>query len=163
MGIALIFALSVAASAGVDSPARHWEQTAKETIWRGRYKNCDRGYAVDLPTGVVAHDALPPSPNHGVLISASSPATTAEVTLEEPRLIDVYDSNDATELGSPRAYLQFELRHPGKVEIIEARDLKFRHLPAVHVRYQTMAGSSVIETEELIVYRTSGNIGPIFT
>jgi hypothetical protein len=71
----------------------HWTETPKETIWRSRFTNCDMGFAVDLPKGVVAHASLPPDPNDGFLISASDPGTTAEVTLEDQpqRILDVYN------------------------------------------------------------------------
>ncbi len=148
------------------SPSRHWEETANETIWRGRYKNCDHGYEVYLPKGVVAHNSLPPAPNHGILISATDPGTTAEVTLENKRVIGVYDSNDAMELGSGHAELDWELNQERKesntLEIIERHDTRFSGLPAAYARYRTKKGGSASETEELVAYRTSKEIGPIF-
>jgi hypothetical protein len=84
--------------------AQHWTKTSNELIWRSRYTNCDEGYAVALPDGIVAHGSLPPFPNHGILVSADVPGTTAEVTLSDPRIIDVYDISDAEEAGSAHAY-----------------------------------------------------------
>jgi hypothetical protein len=84
------------------------------------------------------------------------------VTLEGARWISVYDSNDASEFGSARAYLQFDLSQAGKVEVIETTGMKFQGFPAVHARYRSVKGSSVVETEELIAYRESRNIGPVF-
>lgn len=148
------------------SPGRHWTETANETIWQGRYKNCDHGYEVYLPKGVVAHGSLPPAPNHGILVSAADPGTTAEVTLENERLIEVYDSNDAMELGSARAELDWELDRERKdsnsLEMIEMHDTTFRGLPAAYARYRTTKGVSTSQAEELVVYRTSRNVGPIF-
>jgi hypothetical protein len=143
------------------SPPVHWTETSNETLWRGRYKNCDHGYEAILPDGVVAHDSLPPSPNHGFLVSAEAPGATAEVTLESPRLIDVYDSSDSSELGSARAYLEQYLEQNAKV--VQTRDLTFKGLPAVFVHYRVKREAVVVETEELIVYRAHAkNIGPIF-
>src|ERR1022692_2044664 len=88
------------------SQAKHWTETKDELIWRGRYKNCDKGYLVSLPEGVVGHGSLPPLPNHGMLISPANPGITTEITLNESRVITVYDDNDAAELGSARAYLE---------------------------------------------------------
>ena len=93
----------------IGAQSRHWTETPNETIWRGRYTNCDKGWAVDLPAGVVAHASLPPSPNHGFLISTVNPGTTAEVNPDDPRIIDIYDEYDALFLGSARAYLDQEL------------------------------------------------------
>jgi hypothetical protein len=100
-----VFAIVILFVGSAGAQVRHWTETPKETIWRSPYTNCDMGYAVDLPKGVVAHASLPPSPNHGFLISASVPGTTAEVTLEDQqRILDVYDQYDATELGSARVF-----------------------------------------------------------
>jgi hypothetical protein len=77
--------------AHVGAQQRYWVETKTETIWRGRYTNCDKDWAVDLPIGVVAHASLPPSPNHRFLISAAEPGTAAEVTFDGQRIIDFYD------------------------------------------------------------------------
>jgi len=76
-------------------PKENRTETPDETIWRGRYGNCDHGYFVNLPPGVIGHGSRSPSPNHGFVISAKDPSTTTPVTLEEPRLVDVYESSDA--------------------------------------------------------------------
>ena len=148
------------------SQVKHWTETSNELIWRGRYKNCDHGYLVNLPPGVVGHGSHPPSPNHGILISAKNPSITAEVTLEEPRLVDVYDSNDAEELGSARAYLkEYELKSAKateKITILEQRDTKFRGSSAVYVHVRETKKLSTFEVEELVVYRTPKEIGPVF-
>ena len=47
---------------------------------------------------IVAHGSLPPSPNHGFLISAANPSKIAEVNLGDRRIIDIYDEYDAMEL-----------------------------------------------------------------
>ena len=106
----LLWAVTLAAAS-----AQHWTITSNELIWRSRYTNCDKGYAVALPDGVVAHGSLPPSPNHGILVSAAVPGTTAEVTLSDSRIIDVYDTYDAEEVGSARAYLERYQEQSAKV------------------------------------------------
>jgi len=152
----LLWAVMLAAAS-----VQHWTKTSNELIWRGRYTNCDKGYALILPDGVAAHGSLPPSPNHGILVSAEAPGTTAEVKLGSPRLIDVYDDYDAEELGSARAYLEKYQEQSAKV--VETRDLTFKGLPAAYVHYRVKKEAVVIETEELVVYRTNGkNHGPIF-
>ena len=143
--------------------SQHWTQTAGETIWRGKYTNCDKGYAVSLPIGVVGHDGLPPSQNHGFVISAAAPDTTSEVTLEAERLVGVYDTYDAMEYGSARAYSQAELEHAEPVQTLERRDTKFRGLPAAYMRYRKGSGKSAFETDELIIFRSHPrNSSPIF-
>jgi len=144
---------------------QHWTQTDSETIWRGLYTNCDKGYAVTIPANVVAHGSLPPNPNHGILVSASAPDTVARVTLEDERVVGVYDEYDAMEFGNAQAYLTFELlhTHAGPATIMERRSTKFRGLPTVYVHYRTKNGQASIETEESIVYRGQPkNSSPIF-
>ena len=86
--------------------------------------------------------------------------------MDEPRLIDVYDSNDAADVGSARAYLdEYDLKpteESERITIIEEADIKFRGWPAVHVHFRKTAKTSTSEIEELVVYRTSKNLGPIF-
>ena len=114
-----------------------------------------------LPDGSVAHGSLPPSPNHGILVSAAVPGTTAEVTLSDSRIIDVYDTSDAEEVGSARAYLERSPEQSAKV--VDTRDLTFKGFPAAYIHYRVKKEAGVIETEELVIYRAgSKNFGPIF-
>jgi len=131
---------------------QHWAETPSETIWRDRYTNCDKGYAVDLPAGVVAHASHPPNPNHGFLISARDPGTTAEVNLENQRIIDVYDQYDSMELGSARAYLDWELKQAPKRKVLQVREIMFLGFPAVEARYRVNADGSLRLKEELIIF-----------
>jgi hypothetical protein len=158
----LILAIAVAAH----PQAKHWTETPDETIWRERYGNCDHGYFVNLPPGVIGHGSHSPSPNHGILISARNPGITTEVTVEEPRLVEVYDSIDAGELRSPRAYVkEYDLKPESaseRITILERRDTKFRGSTAVYVHFRKATGHSTSEVEELVVYRATKGIGPSF-
>jgi hypothetical protein len=148
MRVVLVFIwAALAAGEGV----RHWAQTETETIWRGRYKNCDYGYAVILPDGVVAHGDLPPSPNHGFLVSAEEPRTIGDVTLAEPRLISVDSHYDAAEAGSARAYLN-QYRDKNE-QVVETKDLTFKGLPAAYGHYRIRQGTVAVEKVELVFYR----------
>lgn len=136
------FAVSVGAQ------QRHWEETRTETIWRGRYTNCDKGWAVDLPIGVVAHDSLPPSPNHGFLVSAAEPGTTAEITFDAQRIIDFYDEYNAMELQSARAYLDWELKRVGNKVALEIQDASLQGLHGVRARYRVQEpAGQIVETQ----------------
>jgi hypothetical protein len=150
--IAAVICFAGAAGAQV----RHWAETPNETIWRTLYTNCDKGYAVDLPAGIVAHASHPPSPNHGFLISASNPGTTAEVTYEDPRVIGVFDEYDAAELGSARAYLDLELKSVPKKNVLQIQNTVFQGLRGVHARYRVNAKETVHLNESLIVFRKDG-------
>jgi hypothetical protein len=160
--LSLMFALAFTAHA----QGKRWTETPDETIWRERYGNCDHGYFVDLPPGVIGHASHPPSTDHGILISTKNPGVATEVTLEEPRLVDVYDSIDAEELGSPGAYIEkYELKPKNtsaRITILERRDTKFRGSRAVYIHYRKTMGNSTSEIEELVVYRVPKFLGPSF-
>src|SRR5262249_40527546 len=109
----------------------------------------------------------PPSPNHGILISPKNPSTTDEVTLDEPRLIAVYDSFDGTELRTPERYLRDYDLKPKKnsenINVLERRNMTFRGASALYARFRTSSTQgSTSETEELIVYKAPKGIGPTF-
>ena len=148
-----VLAVLICLAGRVGAQVRHWAETPNETIWRGRYTNCDKGWAVDLPTGVVAHDSLPPSPNHGFLISAVHPGTAAEVNLGDQRIIDVFDEYDAMELGSARAYLDWELKNAGNKNVLEIRETVLQGLRGVQARYELKQRGSAQVVESVIVLR----------
>jgi hypothetical protein len=166
MRIALLLPILIFAIPAAYPQGKHWTETPDETTWRERYGNCDHGYFVNLPSGVIGHSTHAPSPNHGILISVNDPGKTAQVTLEEPRLIGVYDSSDAGELGSPRAYVERYVLKPEsaseKITILERRDTKFRGSTAVYVHFRKTTDHSNSEVEELVVYRAPKEIGPSF-
>lgn len=63
------------------------EFTDTETLWRDRYANCDYGFYVLLPHGVVGHANLPPNPNHGFLIGLPAMGTNQLVSFENERFL----------------------------------------------------------------------------
>ena len=130
---------------------RHWAETETGTIWRGRYKNCDYGYAVILPEGVVAHADLPPNPNHGFLVSARDPDATAQVTWAEPRIISVINNYDAGDAGSAHAYLN--QNRDKDEEVVETKNLKIKGLPAAYGHYRMTKGKGTVERIKLVLYR----------
>ncbi|HEY6944312.1 MAG TPA: hypothetical protein VI431_04160 [Candidatus Acidoferrum sp.] len=134
---------------------QHWTLTADETIWRSRYTNGTRCYVVDLPPGVIAHSSLPPSPNHGFLISGLAPESTTEVSLDADRLVGVYDTYDAAEYGSAGAYLKQLLEWEGGVDVLTSHSVKFQGLKAAYVHFRKKKELTVLENEELVVYRRS--------
>jgi len=142
---------------------QHWTQTPNETIWREKYTNCDKGYTVSLPTGVVAHGGLPPNPNHGFLVSAKAPDAVAAVTLETERLVGIYATYDAMEYGSAQVYLSGELKQVGSVEVLQKHEMEFEGLPAVSVHYRKKTGGAAIETQEIVVFRNHPkDLGSLF-
>ena len=138
---------------------RHWRETDSETLWTTRYNNCDYGYYVLLNVDVVAHDTLPPSPNHGFLVSLSDIGKTTFASYEtEKRYVWVdahYDSLDDQSLtGAADASQKTEtvnsaLHHSNRVST------KLAELSAIEdtLEDSTPKGESF---EELIVAVRSG-------
>jgi len=87
--LANLVALAIATQTTGHRP--HWRETSKETIWTGRYGNCDHGYFVTLPVGVLGHDGLPPSPNHGFYINLAAPASDRPIPKIDHEVISVWD------------------------------------------------------------------------
>ena len=82
---------------------RHWRETDSETLWTVRYTNCDYGYYVLIGPGVVAHNGLPPSPNHGFIVPLQDVGKTTYSLGEKERFVFVdatYDASDQPENSS---------------------------------------------------------------
>src|SRR5580704_10312285 len=98
--IFLLIALACA-PAQTKTPAPHGRETDTETIWTARYSNCDYGFYVVLPTGVVGHGAKPPAPNRGFAIDpAAARSTDTFNAADANRYIEVssfYDLEDHEE------------------------------------------------------------------
>jgi len=75
----------------------HWEETETETIWRVKNSNCDYGYYVNLPKGVIAHGTHSPNPNHGFLVALPDVGKTSPETSDDPRYVWVNAEYDMSE------------------------------------------------------------------
>jgi hypothetical protein len=91
------------------SQQRHWEETKTETIWRDRYSNCDYGYYVVLPSGVIAHGTHSPAPNHGFLVSLPDVGKTSEVSDNDQRFLWVSAEYNMSESKSLREVANYQL------------------------------------------------------
>jgi hypothetical protein len=164
--VSLFAALILAVVSVAQCQGKHWAETQDETIWRVRYGNCDHGYFVALPTGVVGHGSHSPGPNHGILISTENPGKTADVTPNGQRVIDIYDSSDATGLGSAAKYVrEYDLKPENaseRITVLERRDTTFRGTSALYVHFRKTSVGMTSEIEELIAYKTPKRIGPTF-
>jgi len=67
--VALLVSNVAASSEAQQTRQRYWEETETETLWRGRYSNCDYGFYVSLGHGVVGHGTHSPAPDHGIYLS----------------------------------------------------------------------------------------------
>src|ERR1035437_5052392 len=81
------------------------------------------------------------------------PGTAAEVNLGDQRIIDVFDEYDAMELGSARAYLDWELKNAGNKNVLEIRETVLQGLRGVQARYELKQRGSAQVVESVIVLR----------
>lgn len=143
--------------------AKHyWSETDSETLWRTRYNNCDYGYYVLLGPGVVAHDTLPPAPNHGFLIPLPDVGRTTYVSGRESRLVwvdasyDVWDDHPSL-AGAVRQgigiSMEDEAKH--KPKLVEREPMRLAGIPAVSFKvvYISSNGSKGVE-EQTVALRS---------
>lgn len=100
---------SIACGQEHSTKQRHWQLTESETLWIGRYSNCQYGYYVLLPKAVIAHAEHPPSPHHGFLISLTDVGSKAEVSVDNSnRFLWVnaeYNATDESTLEGISSYI----------------------------------------------------------
>jgi len=149
----------------VGSPPRHWVETESETLWRGRYTNCDYGYYILLNHGTVGHGSHSPSPNHGFLVSLPDTKKVSDATDKALRFIWVdasYDASDDQSLaGNANQSLAFVHNEINNEQSVFHNHKPSRTtlagLPAIHSRVEHLSptGNLIVET---IVASRSGII-----
>jgi hypothetical protein len=156
----LLVLVFVTASAALQhsTQQRYWQTTKDETIWTGRYSNCDYGYYVLLPDDVVAHAELPPNPHHGFLISLPDVASRSEVNVDASNqyvwVSADYNATDASNLAEVAEYeLDLSNRHRSDNNLVERTNVKLRSVPAV--RFRVEYGPPDVRTvdEEVVALR----------
>jgi hypothetical protein len=149
----LFTSVSVPTSAGSSTPLkRHWQETDSETLWTVRYTNCDYGFYVLLDPGVVAHDTLPPSPNHGFVIPLPDFGRTSYALNEKKRFVWVDASYDTSDDGTGQSVLT------GKTGIMSSSvkgiSTKLAGLPAIASTLQESAPSGEEIKESVVAVRS---------
>ena len=143
--------------------SQHWQETVAETIWRGVYSNCDYGYYVDLPVGMVAHSGKPPSSNHGSVIDLAEPSSASPLATPLSRYIKIWNQYNAANLPSLSAIVDAELKSmrsgDSDFELVGRKVVRLDdlHATSVMVRFKER-GVDVAETK-VIAYRPPGPAG----
>jgi len=139
------------------SQQRHWEETETETVWRDRYTNCDYGYYVVLPSGVIAHGSHSPAPNHGFVVSLPDVGRTSEASLNDQRYIWVNAEFNMSESQSLRgvANYQFDLASRDKANrrVLESEPTKLGGLSAIRFRFEYDGANGRTREEEVVAFR----------
>jgi hypothetical protein len=159
--VAITLVCIVASIAGARQPStkqRHWQLTEGETLWTGRYSNCQLGYYVLLPSGVVAHAEHPPSPHHGFLISLPDVGTKAIVSMDSSdRVLWVnaeYNVTDHSTLTGVSGD-QIDRSSSGKrnFKLIERHKVTLRSITATSFRVEYDTPTGRVTEEEVVALR----------
>jgi hypothetical protein len=160
IAITVVFALGAIAGAQKRSAQlRHWLLTDNETLWIGRYSNCQYGYYSLLPAGVVAHAEHPPSPHHGFMINLPDVGVRTEVTFDNSdRFIWVnaeYNVTEESTLAGVSDY-QIDLTSGRKenFKLVERRQAKLQTVPATRFKAEYDSPKGRVIEEEIVVLRS---------
>jgi len=154
----LLFFLSLTAQPG-HPQQHHWEETVTETIWRERYTNCDYGYYVSLPAGVVAHGTHSPNPNHGIYVSLPDVGNVSPAADDHDRFVWVDAHYNASDYRSLASVVKYEMRgtSEGKaaLRVVQRKASSLGGVPAVSfiVQYEGQHGRV---TEQRVIALRSG-------
>lgn len=160
VAIAILAILVTSAGAEEHSTKRrHWQLTKGETLWAGRYSNCQYGYYVLLPAGVIAHAEHPPNPHHGFLIGLPDVGSKTEVSaFDSTRYMwvnaDYNVTDESTLAGISNYYMEVTSSDKQGFKLLERHKTTLRSVPAIRFKgeYDTPKGR-VIE-EEVVALRS---------
>lgn len=134
------------------------QDTDTETLYRTHYSNCEGGYAVDLPAGLVAHRDKAGS-NHGFQIDLSAPGDIRPFSASEQRFIAVSDHFNSLELPSFPAIVQNEVAQAQDEQpdwsVQERLPIKLDGLQATHLRAR-FKGKKMVD-EDIYAWRPEEN------
>lgn len=134
------------------------QDTETETLYRNHYSNCEGGYGVDLPAGVVAHRDKAGS-DRGFQIDLSAPGDTRPFSASEERFISVSDHFNSLELPSFAAIVQNELAQAQDEQpdwsVLERLPIKLDGLQATHLRAR-FKGKKMVD-EDIYAWRHEEN------
>jgi len=168
MSRALLLRISIAALYIVSSlvvavhAQRTWRETENETVYVGKYSNCDYGYYVTLPDGIIGHRGKAPSSNHGITVNLSNPASDSPFPEPVVRYVQVYNAYNVGEESSLREIVlaqrkaQRELHKD--VSMSEPTRRSLDSLPALEFRSSFHEKGVSITERDIIAYRTKGYI-----
>jgi hypothetical protein len=142
---------------------RHWVATGKlrladsESLWTGRFSDCDFKYYVLIPNGFVAHADRPPRRLHGVLFGLPDTSTTDVVTFDDGRFISVMASSNELEFRSLKESADHVLEYLGKgksgFEIKARESSRLDGEPAARLRVEYDDPDGRVVEEKLLSLR----------
>lgn len=141
---------------------RSWRETGTETVYIGKYANCDYGYLVLLPKGIVGHGSKAPGSNHGITVNLENPASDGPVPESMVRYIEVYNAYNLGKANSLREIVGEERQAQRKlhkdVSMSEPASRLLGELPALEFHSSFRESTSRIIERDIVAYRREGNI-----
>jgi hypothetical protein len=155
----MLLAMVAAVAQSSASHASHWQLTDSETLWTGRYSNCQYGYFLLLPIGVVAHAEHPPNPHHGFLVKLPEVAVRDEVTFDNSdRLVWVNAEYNATEHSTLNGVADYQIELTGEEKqsfrVLERGPATLQSRPAIRFKAEYDIPKSRVIEEVLVALRT---------
>jgi hypothetical protein len=161
----LMIATSASAFAQTASPLAHAHGTAGETQWTARYTNCEDGFYVLLPAGVIGHEARASGPNQGFAVNPAAPGSTATFSIgDSQRFIEVlsyYDLEDHGESPSDTIdYYQSLGALSGEKNFVTLGKQSYRlaGLNAKREEVRWVENSVAIRRDRIIAFRPAGGV-----
>ena len=131
--------------------------TASESLWTGRFSDCDLRYYVLIPDGFVAHGNRPPGHLHTIRFGLPDTATTAVVRFDDERFVSATARPNELQFKSLEEFADQALHFLGKeksgFEVTARESSVLDGEPAVRLRVEyDDPGGSVVE-EKLLAMR----------
>jgi len=139
---------------------KYWRLTDSETLWTGRYGNCDYGYFLWLPVGIVAHGNLPLAPNHGVGVPLPDTGRTSAFQDHEDRYVWVDAHYNVVDDDSLTAVARTELRNlnksegKGKAHFIRRIRTRLSGVSAIEAETEFHSSGRTIVTVNVVTLRS---------
>ena len=152
----------VACTAVVLNTQRSWRETETETVYVRKYSNCDYGYLVLLPNGIVGHGSKAPGSNHGITVNLENPASDDPIPDSMVRYIQVYNAYNVGEKNSLREIVLEQRKAQRKlhkdVSMSEPTSRSLDDLPALEFQSSFHENNLEIVERDVVAYRPKGNI-----
>lgn len=87
--------------------------TDSESLWTGRFSDCDFRYYVVIPNGFDAHGNRPPQRLHGVLFGLPDTSTIEVVAFDDERFISVMVGSNEFDFKSPKEFADHVFNYLG--------------------------------------------------
>ncbi len=169
MRLVRLFALSILvcamAFAQTAPTPTHSSETADQTTWTGRYANCESGFYLLLPAGVVGHEAKVTGPNQGFAVNPAALASTAAFSASNSqRFIEVVSYYDLEDHGeSTSATIDYYLSLgvlSGEENFVTLGKQSYRlaGLSAKWEEVRWVENSAAIRRDRIIAFRSGAGV-----